>query len=168
MANRQCAIVNQRLYFCRLHIDWLQQEVQLQKLPRHIVEQSLGESVLCHLVLTYRAYLIELFEAYTSSSIKLVDATELIDQLALHNMHSAEAREMQLLEVHEDWLGQMLLQFESLGPVEAVRNASSSPQAIAFAEVDASSQDFSVERLQMYFDNLNALISHHRAHSQEW
>ena len=168
MTYSQQAIVNQRLYFCRLHIDWLEQKLQQQDLPKHVLQQSLGESIIFHLVLAYQAYLSELYQAYTTLSCAVLSAHELIGQLGQKNMQSAEARECLLLESNEQWLGQLLEQFQTLGPVETKRVSNTAPQSIAFSEVDINDPSFNVQRLKSYLDHLNTLINNHRSHIQEW
>ena len=52
MANAQRPVVNQRLYFSRLHIDWLSQQLANEEIAKSVLEQSLGESAVFHLIKT--------------------------------------------------------------------------------------------------------------------
>ena len=167
MANSQRPIVNQRLYFCRLHLQWLEQQLEGEEIPRRVLEQSLGESILFHLVVAYRAYLAEIATAYTaSSSASFSDASELVAALEAQGYSSAEARELQQLEQGNSWLAELLSGYQTLGGVEQSVK-SSAPQMITAFEVDAS-QKIDLDSASDYFQALNAVIENQRSRLEEW
>ena len=113
--NPERAAVNQRLYLCRLHIDWLDEALQAEQLPRHIVEQALGESTLLHLTLCYRSYLREISYAYLSHAVDVESAADLVAFLQQRQLSSGEANELAALEQSSSWLSEFLAAYSHLG-----------------------------------------------------
>jgi hypothetical protein len=164
MSNAQTAQVNQRLYFARLHLQWLQQALDQQQVAAKVVEQSLSESCLMHLVLAYRAYLAELAEAYSLSGASFDDAEALIEALAGIHKESAEAREIQLLE-EGGWLGEMCQRYTQLGASSMAAIATTNAGVIPVLQV---SQQLNAESCQHYLESLQKLVESHRSQLEEW
>ncbi len=167
MANEQRPIVNQRLYFCRLHLEYLFAELEKQRTAKVIVEQSLGESIVLHLVLTYRAYLLEIAAAYTVPLSTFCSASELMAALSHHNHPSAEAQELLALE-QDGWLHELLLRYRELGGARNLPRANRSPaQNLVVTHVD-SHQVLDAEQCRFYLQSLSELIENQRTRLEEW
>ena len=166
MANSQRPVVNQRLYFCCLHLQWLQQQLAEQDVPKLVLEQSLGESTILHLAMAYRAYLTEIAIAYTSSTLSSFDnASALLEFLEAQGYESAEAKELQQLE-QGGWLAELLVRYHRLGnEIRAAKPAA--VQSIAVAELDSSGA-ISLDSLSHCFQQLGAVIDNQRARLEEW
>lgn len=167
MANLQRPLVNQRLYFCRLHLQWLEAQLSEQQLPRQLLERSLGESILLHLVLAYRAYLSEIAEAYAVKEQSFLNADELIAALAVAGFESAEAKELSLLESADRWLGRLLMQFSGISRLDMSVKQNRSASVITSVE-QHQEQDFSYLYLSDYFLYLSDLIENQRSRLEEW
>ena len=167
MVNVQRPIVNQRLYYCRLHLQWLAEQLDLQLIPKSLLLQSLGESVIYHLVLAYRAYLSEIATAYALPASSLDSAAELVMALAAKNSESAEAAELQLLEISPCWLTDLLACFQSPSVVHGAKTKLGTATMISLTEID-SSQDLSLNKFEYYLKQLNELISEQRTRLEEW
>ncbi|MEE8059090.1 MAG: DUF6586 family protein [Pseudomonadales bacterium] len=166
MANAQRPIVIQRLYFCRLHLEWWSAELARQETPKAIIEQSLGESTLFHLVMAYRAYLQEIATAYTVPAIDYVNAGDLIATLSAQGYDSAEARELAALEVGMGWLAGLLTQYSALGPLRGP-TAVSSLQVISASQVN-NTDPIGLEDCRDYFQALSEIIDNQRTRLEEW
>jgi hypothetical protein len=167
MANSYRPIVNQRLYFCRLHLQMLAEQLAEQQVAKPVLEQALGESVLFHLVLTYRAYMAEIALAYAVDLQPPENAGQLITLLADQGYESAEAQELLAVESDGLWLGELLQQYSELGPVQANIRPRTAATLISATE-SASSWGFSLSVLQSYFDALSEIIDNQRARLEEW
>lgn len=163
MSNQQRAVVNQRLYFCQLHLGWLEAQLLKQDIPLRVVEQSLGESMLFHLVLCYRAYLSEVATAYGYPVDNLTHAGQLIDHLSVQQLRSGEAIELSGLELSDSWLSALLSQYEQLGPVNL---ALSSTDIKTISVSPVLELDSNV--LRNYFNLLNEVIENQRTRLEEW
>ena len=167
MSNHQRPLVNQRLYFCRLHLDWLGEQLRQQVLAKKLVEQALGESIIHHLVLAYRAYLEEIAVAYNLTPAPFNSAGELIDALADEQQASAEAQEWLLLEeAKSSWLSALrrLHSAQSVAPAVASRRSS---EAIVYTELDPA-QSVDLPLLEGFYQALHDLISRQRNQLEEW
>ncbi len=100
--------VNERLYYCRLHLDWFDREVERAVLPRRVIEGALGDSAFHHLLLAYRAYLAEIASDNGLPAPALVDASGLIAALAAIGRESAEASHLNQLESSSSWLSTII------------------------------------------------------------
>ena len=166
MANAQRPIVNQRLYFCRLHLDWLSEQLAQQRIAKSVLQQCLGESVQFHLVLAYRAYLAEIAVAYNLSSINFADASDLAADLSAQGLESAEAKELQQLE-SAGWLSELLAYHRSIGPLQAPVRQPRASQVISFADVSADGV-LDLACCQSYYQSLNQIIENQRERLEEW
>ena len=176
MANSQRPLVNQRLYFVRLHSDWLEAQRAAEQLPRAVVDQALGESLILHLVLAYQAYLNEVAEAYQLPASNNIRAVALVEQLAARGQSSAEAEELRSLELSDSWLSQVLKHFENLGQGEL--SLAASPQASSnsvnkqavelIGSSNNQSQAIDITALNTAAQSLEALIERQRTCTEEW
>lgn len=167
MANQHRSTVNQRLYFARLHLDWLKRELDSEQLPAMTVEQALGESLLFHLCRTYQTYLLEVAETYALFPQQLENATAFKVLLAEQGKSSAQANELAALECSGSWLSAMLQSSTSaLLPAQAVPAKGS----IAVIQIESTNDAgaSNTELLGSYLDKLAALIENQRGHLEEW
>ena len=167
MANEQRPIVNQRLYFCRLHLEYLAVELDRQQTPKVVVEQSLGESIVLHLVLAYRAYLREIAIAYAIPGAAYTTASDLIAALYQSCQQSAEAKELAALE-QDGWLCELLTRYCALGSVEAeAKDRPASASGITVMQID-DKQPLDLALCRHYLQSLNELIENQRSRLEEW
>lgn len=167
MNNQQRPRVNQRLYFCRLHLDWLDEQLQRQELAKQLVEQALGESIIHHLLLTYRAFLEEIAASYNLAPQSFNTASKLIDALVDDQQASAEAQEWLLLEKESSsWLS-WLKQLYGVQNVVPASNFRQSPDEIVFRELNAA-QTVDLALLEGFYQALNEVINRQRNQLQEW
>ncbi|MGK0500271.1 MAG: hypothetical protein ACJAYG_001920 [Oceanicoccus sp.] len=172
MANSQSRIVNQRLYFCRLHLQWLDQQLQLQMLPKALLEQSLAESALFHLQMAYRAYLLEIAEAYNLKPDSIKSVEQLMACIGEQQLRSAEAYEIeQLAQQAESWLSSMLQVYAQLDEdsVSLPQQGYQQANMINISPVQAvGSCELSAELVHNCHQQLTALIENQRLRLQEW
>lgn len=166
MANEQRPEVNQRLYFCRLHLGFMSSEFEKQKIARTVVEQALAESTVLHLMLAYRAYLREIAMANGIAAEKMAGAQELIAVLSGQGHQAAEADELLALE-QDGWLGELLLLYQGLADQAPASPHSGSAQGIALTQL-ASEERPTFERCQQYFNRLTDIIENQRTRMEEW
>ena len=172
MANPYRSLVNQRLYFCSLHIEWLGDQIADQAIARAVAEQALGESIVFHLIQAYQCYLSEIASSYSIDADNLQTAEQLVGLLAGNKQSSAEAQELLACEAPESWLGKLIQQHHMLGSVQMSNQTPNTKRSLPSAmisavEVDAT-LDFSLERLQTYLKNLKAIIENQRSRLEEW
>lgn len=168
MSNSQRATVNERLYFCRIHLDSLRHEIAREEVGRLTLESAFAESVLLHLRRAYEAYLSEIAEAYNVSGAGFHDAAQLVASLGAASSHSAEAQECLNLESGASWLAE-ILDFDSAATLlrsqvqqQPVQNPSHNLLA------SKVSSGISLGELESYFNSLSALIESQRQRLEEW
>lgn len=167
MHNPERPQVNQRLYYVTLHLQSMQRLLDEQQVPRRVVEQAMGESVLLHLVMVYRCYLRELAVAYGIDGSRPETAMQLQQALNAADKHSAECEELMALEADGGWLCSMLDHYLALGAESQADAARSSPDAgIRFHSVDDNLLD--IATLQSLYDQLHAVIENQRTRLEEW
>jgi len=167
MANAQRPVVNQRLYFSRLHIDWLSQQLANEEIAKSVLEQSLGESAVFHLIKTYQAYLAEIATAYTIPLADFSDAKELLGAMEAAEQHSAEALELHELESSASWLKQLQSHYQAIGPINRVVSRPKNNQIVAFSSPESNST-IELETIKRYWQQLSAVIENQRARLEEW
>ncbi len=167
MANAQRPVVNQRLYFCRLHIDWLAEQLSHQEIAKSVLEQSLGESALFHLIKTYQAYLAEIATAYSLALADFSDAKDLLEAMEQAEQYSAEALELRELESSPSWLNQLQAQYAAIGPIHQVTNSAKNSQIVAFSSPDTGGT-IALETIELYWQQLSAVVENQRARLEEW
>lgn len=168
MPSSQRPLVNQRLYFARLHGDWLREKLDEQQHPRSVVEQALGESLVLHLVMVYRAYLKEIAEAYQLQT-EALSARELSRQMTQQAVNSAECEELCALEDAGQWVAHLLGYFQHIGSDNTGSRVSagrSSDLGIPVQVID--SQAINAKELLHIQQQLQALIDKQRACLEEW
>lgn len=165
MASAKRPLVNQRLYYARLHRDWLQEKLDEQQHPKAIVEQALGESLVMHLVMAYRVYLQEVAEAYQLDT-DAERAQQLSEQMTIQGISSAECEELCALESGQEWLARLLKLYKGIGEAEEPVKNHPSASAIQLQVVD--SQTFNAPELLQLYHNLQALIDKQRGCLEEW
>lgn len=171
MSNTQRPVVNQRLYFCRLHLDWLESELSLQVLPKALLEQSLGESLLFHLVLAYRAYLLEIAQACSVQPQPLYSARQLLTVLERQEHYSGEASELAELESGPSWLSGLLGHYEALdsshSPEPSLPSAGKAAGDIPLSQLEGG-EGIAIGQAREYLDALNKTIENQRLRLEEW
>ncbi len=172
MANQLRPIVNQRLYFARLHCDWIAQEQKRQQLPKRVIEQSLGESVVMHLMLAYRAYLSELAEAYSHPQQAYTSAVELMASLADKAVESGEVSELACLERDgegKNWLNSLftLYQQSTDDPQRLPSVTTKAVNTIAVA-VGHQQNELNLDTCVHLYDCLSAVVENQRLCLEEW
>ena len=172
MASQLRPIVNQRLYFARLHCDWIAQEQDKQQLPKRVIEQSLGESVIFHLVMAYRAYLSEVGEAYLQPQRAYSSALELLQFFSEQKVESAQVSELALLEGRSEpdgWLRDLLaLHMQSVNSAHTLPAvAVNSRNTLAITLTDQA-DELSLERGLHFHHCLSVLIETQRLCLEEW
>lgn len=168
MANTYRSLVNQRLYFCSLHIEWLNDQIAHQKIAKSVAEQALGESIVFHLIQAYQNYLSEIASSYSIEVDGLQNAEQLVDLLTTNKQSSAEAQELLACEAEGSWLGELIQQYRTIGPIQSPKiKPLRSSTMISALEVDTT-LDFNVERLTDYFKNLTGIVENQRSRLEEW
>lgn len=165
MANSQRPTVNQQLYFCRLHIDWLSQELDKDILPKAIVEGALGKSTILQLQATYRCYLKEIGEAYNAPDNNYQSAQHLIEVLKGLGLESSEASELFDLESN-DWLHE-LIGFRQHAIVTASKQSLPRVDYIAVIQNEVELIT-SLNSCKNIFHALSQLIENQRTRLEEW
>lgn len=171
MAEANRAFVNQRLYFCRLHLDWFEQQLAQQVLARSVLEQSLGQSCLYHLVMAYRAYLAEIAHSVGLTETQLHNATELQRLLQQRDIRCGEADELMNLENVQSWLSELLLRYANAktDSVLTEPTAVSSASPIPVKSVDTQhSVTVDIDTAKGLFYSLKQLIETQRAQLEQW
>ncbi|MGK0440801.1 MAG: hypothetical protein ACJA0N_000596 [Pseudohongiellaceae bacterium] len=147
--------VNQRLYCCRLQLDYYQQLVAQADLPVSVIYCLAGESSLHHLKALYYAYLKEIAANYNQPQLTPQSAIALTDHI-----QTAEVEELSSLESTDgSWLSELLQCRQS----EAVTRH---PGVIMSSVAADTALDVNVLRLTL--DELKLLISRQRELTQEW
>jgi uncharacterized damage-inducible protein DinB len=147
--------VNQRLYCCRLQLDYYQQLLDQAELPISVVSCLAGEAALYHLQAAYKSYLKELAAAYNQPQLDPLSANGLAEVI-----QTAEINELASLERSSDsWLSE-ILNFSQSAPAEKRQGV--------IASVTASTGNMDLTRLASIFLNLQQLIERQRGLSQEW
>ncbi|WP_339339038.1 DUF6586 family protein [uncultured Oceanicoccus sp.] len=167
MANAQRPVVNQRLYFVGLHIEWLAEQLANQMIAKTVLEQSLGESVLFHLIKTYQAYLAEIAAAYTVPLTDFTNAKQLLELLEVEGRQSSEALELYELEAADSWLNKLQRQYHSIGPVDRSGTGSQNSQIVAISNSD-NRNTLDLESIKHYWQQLTAIIDNQRERLEEW
>jgi len=165
MENPQRPLVNQRLYFCRLHLKWMEQALEAGEITRHIVEQSFSESVLFHLVMAYRVYLAEIATAYGSACDHLDDVTALQQLLAQQQLESAEASEIAELQ-ESGWLQHLLFAYESIPTMGSQAQSSLKPEVIPVTQLQQPV--IGLDQYKSLLESLEKLIENQRNRLEEW
>lgn len=165
MENPQRPLVNQRLYYCRLHIKWMEQALEKGEITRNVIEQSLSESVLFHLVKTYQCYLAEIATAYGSPCDCLGDVTSLDQLLSQQQLESAEAREISELEA-SGWLRELLEAYKAIPTATSATKSPLNPQTIPTIQVQQSSAG--LEQSRFLLESMEGLIENQRDRLEEW
>lgn len=159
--------VNQRLYFAALHLDTQERLVAEQQLPRRVIEQAFGESIVMHLVLAYRHYLGELAEAYAVTCSAPQRAADLQQAISAAGKAAAECQELAALEQPGHWLHTLQQAFAALGTVPT--SAAAVPRSgdtIPLQPVAGALPD--TQQLRQLYTELQAVIDNQRTRLQEW
>ena len=164
----QRAVVNQRLYFCRLHVDWFSEQVDKEQVPRRIIEQSLGGSLIFHLVMAYKAYLSEIAESCSVPDAMLNDAAQLITLLENESHICAAATELSSLENSKNWLSSLLARYEQQSSSFIDLSNTKTSSGIQLVDVDDNLGTLDVVAGKALFDSLRALIERQRIQLEEW
>ena len=165
MDNTKRALVNQRLYFCRLHLKWMQEALEKKDIPGNVVEQSLAESVLFHLVQAYRLYLAEIATAYNSPCETLNSISELNELLSKQQQASAEAHEIAQQEA-SGWLATLLSAYEAIPAAAASPKPGAVPQQIPVTQLQTSVLNY--EQCKILLQSMESLIENQRSRLEEW
>lgn len=165
MSNSQRAMVNERLYFCRIHLDSLRSEIEREQVVRLTLESAFSESVLLHLRRAYQAYLSEIAEAYGVSGTRFTGAAHLIAALGSGSGSSAEAQECLNLETDSSWLAE-ILDVENSAPHAPPQVQQQKPAHNLLTSSAGST--LGLDELQSYFNNLSALVESQRQRLEEW
>ncbi len=170
MDNSQRPLVNERLYYCRLHLDYLAAELLRQDTPKAILENAIGDSILFHLMLCYRAYLSEIAESYALPASDFSSARVLVEGLRAAEQESAEANELLSLEASGSWLSALFQHYRS---IMSGKPATSSPQVpsespIIYAAQQDEADHLGLKEYEGVFHALTELISRQRTCLEEW
>ena len=156
------AATNERLYCCRLQLDWYAQQVASATLPTRIIEIACGEGLRLQIIAAYRAYLTELSATYNGPETSFSNATA----LSAANIESAELNELLVLEAGDSWLSQLLN-----SAIQTHTSHSSTPAKggdIVLFQATSEQSSVSIDTLQHSYLSLKKLIDTHRSHSEEW
>lgn len=169
MANPERANVNQRLYFASLHLQCMRDLLAQQQVPGAVVERALGESVVNHLIVAYRAYLRELAAAYLLPDANADSAQQLSQLLANAGKQSAECAELLALEQSDTWLSDLQRAYAGLGT--AVSAGTGAARGSAGGAISLQQREHSVYELQtleQMHRQLHAVIENQRTRLEEW
>ncbi|MFP8965428.1 DUF6586 family protein [Pokkaliibacter sp. CJK22405] len=165
---------NQKLYFARLHLEALSQAMSAQSWHRHALIDSYQESVLFHLYAAYRAYLVELAEAYSIPAVQLCSDFDLGSLLEERGFEGPEyVALVALLESKSSWLSQLSRAYQACWQVKedaGLTSPAASASEIQVVQVDSDHQnDEDVQKqLQGWLKNLRDIIEEGRKTLQEW
>lgn len=162
-ANQQRPVVNQRLYFAHLHLQWLERELASEDLPAATVEQALGESLFFHLQAAYRSYLLEIAESYGLFPQSLDSARDFQLLLEREGKTAAQVTELVGLETSDSWLAYLLS-----NATDAVLPVNKVPSGSNIALVELATGETTVERAKHCCEQLSALIENQRVQLEEW
>ena len=162
MNKQQRAATNERLYCCRLLLDWYRQQVDSQVLSLRILEMACGESLRLHIMAAYSAYLVELSVTYNGPQEVFNNAT----QLNKTPIHCAELNELLVLEADDTWLSRLLCSktSELVSPTSFPAGGGD----ISLLQSGSLQSSLSIDELQLCYHSLKKLIDTHRSHSEEW
>ena len=136
-------------------------------MPKRVLEQSLGESAIFHLIKTYQAYLAEIAAAYTVPQTNIGNAVELLELLQAEGRNSAEAQELYELELADSWLSELQHQYNGIGPVDRVSISPQNSQIMAFSSASNSST-LDLQKIKQYWQQLTTIIENQRERLEEW
>ena len=162
MNKQQQAATNERLYCCRLQLDWYIQQAASATLPTRIIEIACGEGLRSQLIAAYRAYLAELSVTYNGPDAIFSNAAG----LNVANIQSAELNELLVLEATDSWLSQLLKDAPRSHSDRSNKPAKGGD--IALFQAPAEQSSLSIDALQHSYLSLKKLIDTHRSHSEEW
>lgn len=166
MSQSGLSLTNQRLYFTRLQLDLL------ADLPESLAQPARAaqyESVVFHLLMSYRALLAELLDLDVSAISGLTfSANSFVDEDA--EIIQPELRELILLEADKtSWLACMLNEARKLGgAAERVTDAiQQSEISVAMITESVAGAD-KMAQLVSWHESLKSMAQQLRALSQEW
>lgn len=163
MNNKQeRAATNERLYCCRLQLDWYAQQIDSGLLAPRIVEMACGEGLKSQLITAYRSYLTELCATYNWPTTDAKSAIYLNDKVS----DSAELGELLVLETKHSWLSKLLDESDRSLISEASSPASGGD--IQLFQAPSQQSVLSIDKLRNSYLSLKNLIDTHRSHSEEW
>ncbi len=135
------ARVNQKLYFARIHIDLLQQELTSELRPKHVAEEAIGESTVFHLMGVYRSWLKELAANYSVPAEAVQSLEDLVEGFAAQNLITAELNELKVLEETDSWLRALLGAYHNIWHVmQESKGQSSLDSAIPVRQISESQE----------------------------
>ena len=166
MTNSVSELVNERIYCCRLQLEYYRQLLLDAKLPVQLIERFAGEALIFHLRSLYRCYLVELALSYQGPERDFENAQALSVTMQDLNVTAAEIKELVVLEEDSNsWLSRLLMApLMSYQPIK--RQVSSS--GIPVLQVSSAQKVMNADFLATALDTLVAIIESQRSLSQEW
>ncbi len=174
MASVYISRTNQKLYFCRLHLDQLKSAEHSAGWSKHALVESYMESVLFHLACAYSSFLREIAEVYRISP-ENVDTLEQLEQaLSDQGLEAPEAKELVQLASSDSWLSQLLAAYQACWTAEEREQAQRSPHAslseihVVQVNPDHTEECEVIEQLEQWLVAFRELVERHRESMKEW
>jgi len=162
------ARVNQKLYFARIHIDLLQQELTSELRPKHVVEEAIGESTVFHLIGVYLTWLKELAANYSVPAEGIQSLKDLVEGFTAQNLVTAELNELKVLEETDSWLRALLGAYYKIWQVmQELKGQSSLDSGIPIRQI-SESQEIDLKTCANWHEELSSLIERGRGTMYEW
>lgn len=162
MNRHERAVTNERLYCCRLQLDWYAQQLNSGLLAPRILEIACGEGLKSQLMTAYHSYLVELCATYNWPVTSFNTAVDLKEA----TVSCAELSELLVLEREDSWLSRLL--DESCSVIISDTSLPASGGDIQLFQASSQQSLLSIEELQSCYLSLKKLIDKHRSHSEEW
>lgn len=163
------ALVNQRLYSCRIQLQHYAEAINAASIPSNTLEQCYGGACILHLYLSYISYLQELVAQYKINSPVIENAQQVKAIMAEQGNFSLEISELADLEQADTWLAALITAYEAFVNTQpqAVKSAKPQANSIQLHVVDDVT-DISLQACEKKYTALSELIQRHRDLYQEY
>ena len=170
---------NQKLSFCRLHLEQLKIAEHSSGWSKHALVESYNESVLFYLVGAYSAFLGEIAEVYRLDpqdlDLQSVGALNLLlNRLSEQSIEAPEVNEIAQLLEGDTWLTGLLRAYKACWRAEpkktndSIEKASQSEIHVVQVNPDYADEPQVIVQLEQWLNDLRALIERHRESMKEW
>jgi hypothetical protein len=166
MAASPTAIVNQRLYYCRLHLDWLSvitRDADSSPAAFYAAEESL----VYHLIMAYQAYLEELADKFGCIDLHAATAVELAAKIVDQGYRPSELGQLLVLETSPDsWLSTLQACYQGRATIDF--NPATPNAEINIISINNELGGKVKADCKNIFDSLKSLIDSQRETTEEW
>ncbi|OMH38725.1 DUF6586 family protein [Motiliproteus sp. MSK22-1] len=170
---------NQKLGFCRLHLEQLKIAESSSDWNKHALIESFNESVLFYLAGAYGAFLGEIADIYRLDPQEVdpqsADAlNSLLTRLSNQGIEAPEVNEIAQLLDGETWLAALLRAYQACWRAESRRVrqpselASQSEIHVVQVNPDYADEPQVISQLEQWLNALSELVERHRESMKEW